>query len=105
MSRQINRLTEAAIKAARPREVIVPTSGIRGNDPEKTAADFHRKHGVPPPVFPREPPFDLDGDVLKAVVNAKDRHAKVRAEKKFRAAHKTVRNPSLTMRNGKPVLI
>jgi integrase len=105
MARTLHKLTEAAIRAARPIERIVPTSGIRGNDPEKTAADFYRKHGVWPPHVPREPPFDLGGDVLQAMVNAKDRRAEVLAQRKFSKALRTMHDPSLVMRDGKPVMI
>jgi integrase len=105
MSRQIHRLTQIQVDRARPIEEVVPTSGIRGNDPEKTAADFYRKHGVWPPHVPREPPFDLGGDVLQAMVNAKDRRAEVIAERKFKSALKTMANPSLVMRDGRPCIV
>jgi hypothetical protein len=104
-ARTIHRLTQIQVDKARPIEVVVPAPGIRGNDPEKTAADFHRKHGVPPPVFPKEPPFDLDGDVLRAMVNAKDRQTEVSADRKFRSALKTMANPSLVMRDGRPCIV
>jgi integrase len=94
MSRQINRLTEAAIKAARPREVIMSVTGVAENVQYPDHRDTQR-------------PFTLDAKagLVSNIVNAKDRPAKVRAEKKFKAALRTMVDPSLMMRNGKPVRI
>ncbi len=116
MARTLHRLTEIAIRNARPTEVIVQAPNVV-EVPRMTAADFHRKHGVWPPHVPKdapdtyvETPFTLDAkaELVSAIIKArrgKDRRAEVIAERKFRSALKTMRNPSLTMRDGKPVIV
>jgi hypothetical protein len=116
MSRQIHRLTQVQVDKARPTEVIVQAPNVV-EVPRMTAADFHRKHGVWPPHVPKdapdtyvETPFTLDSkaELVSAIIKArrgKDRRAEVIAEKKFRSALKTMANPALVMRDGRPAIV
>jgi integrase len=125
--RQIHRLTEQIIKAARPREVAVPAPRVKAGpgNYRVTLADGEQVIIRPEQLQPRpdgttsvtlskgdhtaidEIPFGLDKSLREynAAIQGDDRTATARARQKLAQASKTLCNPMLAMRDGKPVLV
>jgi integrase len=127
MSRQINRLTEAIIRNARPREVVVPAPGIAEGPHYKVSVGKGEKAVIRPrSLRPRpdgttslelemtegrtaieEMRFGLDRSRREydAIIRGDDKSAAVKAQRQLRKAVSTMHDPMLVMRDGRPVLI
>jgi integrase len=126
MSRQIDRLNEQIIRNARPREVVVPAPGVAAGPHYKVSIAKGEQVIIEPHSLRRRPdgstsltlekadhtaieetPFGLDKSrrEYEAVIQGKDGFAAVKAKRQLRKAIKTMADPTLVMRDGKPVLI
>jgi integrase len=125
-SRQIHRLTQIQVDKARPIEVVVPAPGVAAGPHYKVSIAKGEQVIIDPTSLRRRPdgstsltlekadhtaieetPFGLDKSRREydEIIKGDDKSAAVKAQRKLSKATKTMADPTLVMRNGRPCIV